>query len=162
MINIHYEVGTFLISKRTPFIIFSYLTPSYINQFNSLQNKENLYVLFRDNNVKKGTPSSLFSVKDIELIQCKKMKAVVNVWLQGNSDWLSDFFPFLNTDLELISFLYHECTDRWIEVLKHYLKVGWVKTPLLTLSDVVFLQRRGEDLEELKELALGYLFLNEK
>jgi len=46
-----------------------------------------------------------------------------------------------------------------VEVLNVYLSRKWLRTPLLTLDDILILQRNGEDLEELREIAMGYLCL---
>ena len=48
------------------------------------------------------------------------------------------------------------------ERIEHYTKHGWLRTSYFPCKSVLVAQRENESIQELKEVALGYLFLNEK
>jgi len=155
----HHELGIFLISKQSPVLVFSFIPTFYEKELKSLFSKRNLFIFFRTKDIKNGLLSSPYSIKGVEIHQCKLRKAIINIWIKGDIQWLHELFRFLRSELGLIPSLYHECADKWVETLNVYFSKKWLRTPLLTLDDILILQRNGEDLEELREIAVGYSYL---
>ncbi|RLI08384.1 hypothetical protein DRO24_01325 [Candidatus Bathyarchaeota archaeon] len=161
MIDIRTVDGVFLIPKRSPFVIFSFMTHKGSEQIKNLTRKQNLYVLFAPRKLgKKRNPSSLssisplFSVRQLELICCEKMQTIVNLELTGALQWLHSKFPLLLCETWTFSY-----GNEWSRTIKDITKGGGMRSPLVVLKNVLIAQEENESIQELKEAAIGYLYL---
>jgi len=161
MIDIRTVDGVFLIPKYSPFVIFSFLTYKGSEQIKNFMRKQNLYVLFAPRKLgKKRNPSSLssisplFSVRQLELICCEKMQTIVNLELKGALQWLHTKFPLLLGETWTFSF-----SSAWSQTIKDIIKGGGMRSPLVVLKNILIAQEENESIQELKEAAIGYLYL---
>ena len=165
MIDIRTVNGVFLVPKYSPFVIFSFMTYKSNGQIKNLMKRQNLYVLFTPRDLgRRRNPSSLssisplFSVRQLELICCEKMQIIVNLELKGALQWLRNEFPLLLGETWIK--LYNDrCEERWTRIIKDYVKGGGMRSPLVVLKSILITQEEDESIQELREIAMGYLCL---
>ena len=155
--------GNFLINKHHSFTIFSFLVRREVEKIESLLDEHDLYFLFKSYDLcGRLLFSPLFAVEEIKLIPCEATQAVANIRLRSSYAWLSEKLPFID-GVWSPRCVDCECVIKLTDILREYTKQGWMRTPFLPFRSILIAQEENEEsVQELKEVALGYLFLNEK
>jgi len=158
MIDIRSVSGIFLVNKTKPFVISVFITYKSIENVRKLMRMKNLYIFFAPRGFGDNVFSPLSPIKEIRLISCEKRGAILDTKI-GISlyPWLDKTFPFL-TEIWAYSPL-DKCTKIFTEIVERYSRHGWLRTPLFSCKGILIAQEKNENIQELREMAMGYLYL---